>query len=238
MIEVGYENMKKVFKIFFITILIFTSINIFIFAYETTKTTQISANPSKYNNKQVLVYIKFDRLTYEDTSKGVGYFEELNIKGIEYQYKLSDTELVKNLKTIKNRDMITVKGKVVVNGFSPIIQLDSFEKGWVDTTLLPPTPDTITITCPHCGYVFKYKITDQDYKNAIIDKRSGDNVTPVVSSNVARTTPSQTRETRTSKIATTTQKLLPSTTTKTEENTILLQSSQNATSKSNNEWSF
>ena len=75
--------------------------------------------------------------------------------------------------------MITVKGKVTLNGFEPVVDIHELVNGWIDTTLLPPTPDEIDVVCPRCGYTFKYKINKDDYKKSVVSQRTKD-ITPVV----------------------------------------------------------
>jgi uncharacterized C2H2 Zn-finger protein len=178
--------MKIFKKIFLLFIFLLFCFNILLFSYSPTKSTQITDNPDNYLNKKVLIYIKFDVLSGEDNFENVGFFTELNVKGIKYKYKLSNKDLVKQIKNLKNRDKVTVKGIVKIDGFIPVIEVHSIDKDWVDTNLLPATPDYITVTCPKCGHTFKYKITDKDYKKSVIDSRTKDTLTPVTQKNIKK----------------------------------------------------
>jgi hypothetical protein len=172
----GENGMKKISLILFVFFVL--ALN-FVFGYETVKATKIATDPDNYKDKSVMIYVKFDKIKYEDRENRVGYFEDFNIKGISYQYDLTDTDMVKKIKQLKQRDLITVKGKVVLNGFDPVVVLDDCVSGWVDTNLLPATPDEIEIVCPKCGETFKYRINKNDYKKSVISQRTKD-LTPVV----------------------------------------------------------
>ncbi len=153
----------------------------FLFSYTPTKSTEIASNPNKYLNKEVLIYIKFGSLTMN--SGRYGFFTELNVNEILYRYNYYDKTLKDEISKFKNRDKVSVKGKVRLDGFKAIIDVDSVNKDWVDTNLLPATPDTIMVTCPECGETFKYKITPEDYKKSVINNRKEDTITKVVSNN-------------------------------------------------------
>lgn len=164
-------------KIFSFIIFLFLAMN-FLFCYETVKATKITSNPSDYKGKNVLIYVKFGNISYEDKAKNFGYFEDFNVKGLKFRYQLNNENFSKDLKKLKVRDLITVKGNVILDGFDIIVNVHEFVKGWMDTTLLPPTPDEIEISCPKCGHKFKYKVTKDDYKNSILNKRDKNDITP------------------------------------------------------------
>lgn len=171
-------NFTQSYKNLFLIMCFFININ-FLFSYSPTKSTEIAANPNKYIDKEVLVYIKFDSLSLN--SGRYKTFTELNVKEINYRYDSYNKNLREEIEKLKNRDKVTIKGKVKMDGFKVTVDIDTINKDWVDTNLLPATPDTINITCPKCGETFKYKITNEDYKESIINNRNKDTITKVVS---------------------------------------------------------
>jgi hypothetical protein len=149
-IELRRTTMKKIL----LSLITFLALNTFSFCYETTRATDIVNDPNSYKGKNVLVYVKFDKIQSD------GIFTDFLVTGINYHYDLN-SETANILKGLKQRDLITVKGQVYLEGFIPNINVDSIVKGWIDTTLLPATPKTIDITCPNCGYTFKYNTQDK-----------------------------------------------------------------------------
>jgi hypothetical protein len=150
-IELRRKTMKKII----LSLIAVLALNAFAFSYETTKATKILSDPNSYNGKKVLIYVKFDSIT------SYGIFTDFLVDGINYHYDTNNSAITNILKDLQQRDLITVKGQVYLDGFNPNISVDSIVKGWIDTTLLPATPKTIDVTCPNCGYTFKYNLQDK-----------------------------------------------------------------------------
>ncbi|MCP4481711.1 MAG: hypothetical protein GY817_02675 [bacterium] len=165
---------KKNQKNFIVTLVLFLVLLGYLSAYETVKATKISNNVQEYKNKAVLVFIKFGNIGFNSKADGQGIFTGFNVKDIDYVYDLNNVELVDRIEKLKQRDRITVKGIVDISGFSPIVLVEDFLKGWIDTTLLPPTPNEVLVSCPKCGETFNHKITKDDYKKSqLLQRKKG-----------------------------------------------------------------
>lgn len=116
--------------------------------YVTTKATKITTNPDHYKGKKVLVYVKFDE------KNGDTRFTDLAVPELEYVYDPADKNIASIIDNAKPRDLLTIKGTVHVENFTPTIHVDGLVKDWIDTTLLPYKTKKPIITCPNCGYSF------------------------------------------------------------------------------------
>ncbi|MFC1566970.1 hypothetical protein ACFL4A_03920 [bacterium] len=146
---------KTLLKICFLLIT-FSLLITKVFAYQVTDANKILANPTKYKNKKVIIFTKFNEIISD------GKFDSFTSRGIDYIYDDQNKELSDSIKKLKKRDRITIKGKVIdmENSFIPTVLVEGISKEWVDMTIIQATREEqeIDITCPNCGHNFKHTI--------------------------------------------------------------------------------
>ncbi|MFC1546149.1 hypothetical protein ACFL4O_00320 [bacterium] len=154
----------KFLRVLLIKLLIILNLVSLVSAYQTVKATKITADPDKYSGKKVLLFVKFNQIVSE------GIFTDFLVKGMEYHYDINDEYINDIITKAKQRDLITVKGEVFLEGFNPNIKVEGIVTGWIDTTLLPLCPDEIKITCPECGKTFIYDVHNKKIKDESVFK--------------------------------------------------------------------